>query len=246
MAKLTIEQVKKELSANGYTLKKEEYKNLKTPIELECNLGHFLTMSLHQVRRGERCPVCERIKTNKINVKMEKKEKGVLRIMALDQSTTETGFSVFDNAELVHSGSIALPGDEPMDRIVYLVEWVMSCIKNWNIDQVAIEDIQLQFFKGKGNNESAQVKTYKTLAHLQGALLFMCHQLSINCHVIHVSTWRAHAGITAKTRHDAKVSAKKKMEAKYDRVFSVDEAEAICIGAYVAEKHIKNNTMYSW
>lgn len=64
--------------------------------------------------------------------------------------------------------------------------------------------------------------------------------------VIHVSTWRSYCGITARKRDDQKRQAQLKVQEWYGVSVNNDVAEAICMGKYVAEKHIKNNSLMSW
>ena len=116
-------------------------------------------------------------------------------------------------------------------------------IENWRIDRVAIEDIQLQKFAGKNGHVESAVTTYKVLAQLQGALLVTCFEYNIPCSVIHTATWRAHCKITAKSRADQKRAAQLFVLKKFGKNVTQDEADAICIGLYIAEKYLRNNEM---
>ena len=64
--------------------------------------------------------------------------------------------------------------------------------------------------------------------------------------VVHVATWRSYCGISAKKRDEQKKMAQAKVRQWYAVDVSDDIAEAICIGKYLAEKYMRNNTIISW
>lgn len=241
MARLSKEKVKQEISNAGYSLVSDSYKNLDTPLEIKCSNNHTFFASLKQIRKGIKCPNCEKLENKKIMTKLAKKEKGTVRVLAIDQSTHKNGFAVFDDESLVYSSFFDANGKDQIERMMYVRDWLISCIKTWRLDAIAIEDIQLQTYGRK-----SQVSTYKVLAQLQGILLSAAFEMNIPIHIIHVQTWRAYTGITAKKRQDAKNAAKIKVRNRYGVEVTDDEAEAVCIGRYMAEKYMKNNTMYEW
>lgn len=55
----SYDEVKKEIESYGYKLHSLEYKNCKTPLEIECPCGHKLQMNFdHFKNQGNRCPYC--------------------------------------------------------------------------------------------------------------------------------------------------------------------------------------------
>jgi len=241
MARLKLEKVKEEISTAGFTLVSEDYKNLETPLKIKCKEGHIFFNSLKEIRSGVTCSDCEKIENKEITNKLNKKDKGVIRTLAIDQSTHKNGFAIFDNKKLIYSSFFSTNGDEAIERISHVKKWLIESIEKWNLDIVAIEDIQLQVY---GNR--SQVSTYKVLAHLQGVLLETAFIQKTPMHVIHVKTWRSYIGITSKKREDAKREARIKVKNRYGLNVTDDEAEAVCIGRYVVEKYLQNNQMFNF
>ncbi len=125
-------------------------------------------------------------------------------------------------------------------RMSGMRQWLLSAIRNWKPDVVGIEDIQLQ--KGPNGN----VSMFKTQAQLQGALLVTLEEEKIEKVVVHSATWRSNCQFTTKTRADQKREAQKLVYKWYQADATQDEADAICIGRYLANKYIKNNFLLSW
>ena len=77
-------------------------------------------------------------------IKYLKKKKGVIRVLALDDATSTTGWSVFDDNNLVSYGKVVMNNQDVIKRISGMRQWLLSAIRNWKPDVVGIEDIQLQ------------------------------------------------------------------------------------------------------
>jgi len=169
-----------------------------------------------------------------------RKAAGTTRVLALDDATGTTGYSILDGNNLIHYGKISMTETDPIQRITSVRQWLVSMLENWKPDIVAIEDIQLQ--QGKFEN----VKTFKVLAQLQGTLLVTLCENKVDYLVVPPATWRATCGIKSRTRADQKREAQKKVEEWYDIKATQDEADAICIGYHTAKKYLKNNYMISW
>ena len=92
------------------------------------------------------------------------------------------------------------------------------------------EDIQLQTF-GHGQ---AQVKTFQTLANLQGVLLDTLFEASIDHDTVYATEWRSYCGINEgnQKRDTKKQLAQDKVKLWYNKDCTQDEADAICIGKY--------------
>lgn len=237
MARLSLDAVKTELALERWVLVSEEYVNLDTELTMLCPEGHKVFLPLKQWRRKKECPTCEaNIYRAVENVVSAPKKKGVVRTLALDNSTTITGWAVFDGRELVGRGKVSMTQKDAMARITGLKEWLMSMIARWNPDNIAIEDIQKQ----------DNVKIFKTLAHLQGVLLNVFYEQKINYEVVHSASWRSYCGIKGRNRTDLKRAAQKYVKDKYDISVTQDEADAICLGHYAIESVLKNNEFSKW
>lgn len=230
--KIKFEDVKTDIENQGWQLISEEYINLKTDLQVICPEGHDCLVTYDKWRRGSfECPICKQnqyYKTNNIAVK----KKGY-RILAFDQASITSGWSVFDGENLIAYGKWSSEGTHSTERIAKTKYWIASMIQKWNPNEVIFEDIQLQKF-GEGNEA---VLTYKKLAHLQGVLKNYCYENQILYSIVPPATWRAHVEIKGKTRSDKKKSAQLKVKRFYDVSVTQDEADAILIGKYGAYVH---------
>jgi Holliday junction resolvasome RuvABC endonuclease subunit len=142
-------------------------------------------------------------------------------ILAIDQSTTCSGFAIFINQNLKKSG-IFKPTGELFERIHQTKEYIKKLIQDNNIEYVLIEDIQYQ------RNQ----KTYKILACLQGVIIDLLIELNMQFEIVPPSRWKAWNQIGGKRREQQKENAKRKCKEIYRREFYEDEADAVCIGLY--------------
>ena len=142
-------------------------------------------------------------------------------VLALDQSTTVSGYAIFINQNLEKSG-IFKPTGKLFERIHQTKEYIRELIQDNNIEYVFIEDIQYQ------KNQ----KTYKILANLQGVIINLLVELNIGFEIIPPSRWKSWNGIKGRKREQQKENTKKKVKEIFERDFKEDEADAICIGLY--------------
>lgn len=231
--KLSREKVEEEINSKNWLLQSKDYINLKSDLEVVCPNGHLNVVSLERWRRNYICPICA---ANKYIKKEEtpKKKKGY-RILSFDQASITSGWSVFDDDELISYGKWTSRGNHSTERISLTKGWVASMIKKWQPDEVIFEDIQLQKFKDQGE----AVLTYKKLAHLQGVLKNYCYESGIRYQVVPPATWRKYSEIKGKSRLDKKKNAQLKIKKIYDINIDIDIAEAILIGAWAVENHKK-------
>lgn len=157
------------------------------------------------------------------------KSKG-FRILAFDQASITSGWSVFDDAELIKFGAWTSDGNNSTDRIAKTKQWVASMLQTWKPDLVVLEDIQLQKFDG-----GEQVLTYKKLAHLQGVLENYCYENGFIFKVVPPATWRAASNVRGKSRTEKKKSAQLIVKGLYDLNVSQDEADSILIGKWAIQ-----------
>jgi Holliday junction resolvasome RuvABC endonuclease subunit len=146
---------------------------------------------------------------------------------AIDQSSNISGYSVWRNTELVEFGKVQFEG-EFIDRIFELKLWMISKIDEYEEEQVevVIEEIQ----------EQSNMQTFKKLAMLQGALLLSLRERDIKYHLVYASQWKSGIGILGKKRAEQKRNTQEYVLQKYGKKCTQDEADAICIGEYMANK----------
>ncbi|MGL4754247.1 MAG: crossover junction endodeoxyribonuclease RuvC [Aeromonadaceae bacterium] len=133
-----------------------------------------------------------------------------MKTISFDQATRETGYAVFVDGELTFSGVLRA------ESLLGMLDVITELLTRERPEKVVLEDIQYQ------NNQH----TYKILAQLQGALLFILHRRSIEAVVLAPSTWRSIMGIGGRKRAEQKQAAVD----YFDEKFAADEAEAILIG----------------
>lgn len=237
MARISIDEIKSSLSADGWTLVSEKYVNLDSNLEYLCEKGHVVCAPWKQIRKDRICPTCmrERLKVKENN---HKKKKSEYRVLALDQATHHTGYAVFNNKDLIDYGVFEAKGTNEIERCAQVKQWMISMIETYEIDFVGIEQIQLDVQKS--------APTFEALAHLQGILMLTCYEEKIPCKAAHVSTWRAHCGVRGKTRPDVKRSCQLLVKKWFGIMPTDDEADAIGIGKYFSDIQAPKVEIIDW
>lgn len=244
--KLKIDEIKKELEEQKWELISTSYSNLDEPLEVKCPMGHTVYSSYKKLRKKFECPVCANNELYNVSEKTVAKPKGTRRIIALDQATQTTGYSIFDGDKLIKYGTFKAKGAEEIERDASVKEWLLSLIAEWKPDCVGIEGVQLQSGGPTIANQEIGVTTLITLARLQGILMLTCAEQKIDYKVCHTATWREHCKVKGRTRTDKKRSMQLLVEQWYQIKVSEDEADAIGIGRYVSETYNKNFEIISW
>ena len=151
-------------------------------------------------------------------------------ILALDQASRTSGWSVFQEDQLVASGAFTYEDDDFSLRLVKIRKKVISLIEQYNVNKILLEDIQLQ---GQTNN----VETYRKLAEVRGVLSELATELNIPHEIIHSQTWKSVLDIKGRDRATQKRNAQAYVSATYGKKVSQDESDSICIGS----AYIKSN-----
>lgn len=146
------------------------------------------------------------------------------KILALDQASKCSGWSVFINEELKDWGHLNTNQEDIGERLLTIHNFIKDKVQEWNIDTIIFEDIQLQ--SSVGNN----VKTFKVLANVYGVVLMTAVELNKKYKVIPSSTWKSKLQIKGRTRPEQKRNAQKFVFEKYGIKATQDECDAICIG----------------
>ena len=154
----------------------------------------------------------------------------VINILALDQASRTSGWSVFQDEQLIASGTFTFDDDNFSLRLVKIRNKVVQLIQQYEINKVLLEDIQLQ---GQTNN----VTTYKALAEVLGVLEELCCELKIPHEIIHSQSWKSTLDIKGRDRATQKRNAQAFVAATYGNKVSQDESDSICIGTH----YIKSN-----
>lgn len=238
MSKIKIEDIKEELKKDNWELVSEEYQNLESEMIFKCSEGHTVFAPWKKIRLKRDCPICKNNVFKEQDMKIIPKKKGVKRILALDQSTRITGWSIYDSGELVKYGTFITDLDDEIQRDRAIKNWLINMINNWKPEYVGLEGIQYQ--------QNMGVTTFETLARLQGILMETLLELNIEYSICPTNTWRAHCQVKGKTRIDKKRSMQLLAKQWFDISVTDDEADAIGIGKYVAEVLNKKVEIFNW
>lgn len=158
-------------------------------------------------------------------------------LLALDQATHITGWSIFKDGKLVKYGKIDANQNDIGDRLHYIRTQVKNLIQEHNVDQVALEDIQLQ------NNVINNVDTFKKLAEVFGVIYELCVELKIPRTAVLASSWKSTLGIKGKDRAAQKRAAQQWVINTYGIKPTQDECDSICIGAHFLKKQ---DEVFDW
>lgn len=146
-------------------------------------------------------------------------------ILALDQASRTSGWAVFQQDQLIASGTFTYDDDDFSLRLVKIRNKVISLLEQYSIDKILLEDIQLQ---GQTNN----VTTYKALAEVLGVLEELACERKIPHEIVHSQTWKSTLNIKGRDRATQKRNAQAFVTETYKKKVTQDESDAICIGTH--------------
>lgn len=232
MARITLDQINEELEGTGWKCLSSEYKNLEGELYFNCEEGHDVYASWKKIRTKRECPICKQNAFKKSVDSIKPKPKGKKRVLALDQATHTTGWSIFDGNILVQYGTFNTEIKDETARINAVKNWMLSMINNWKPDCVAIEGIQYQ---DESSGQKVSVTVFQGLARLQGVLMDTCYSTKTDFLLCPTNTWRNHCGVKGRYRTDKKRSMQLIAKKEYDITVTDDEADAIGIGKYAAD-----------
>lgn len=151
------------------------------------------------------------------------------RLLALDQSSKVTGWAIFQDGLLEKNGKFSFEDANPIIRLVKLQDATEKLIEDENIEEVAIEEIQMQ---GNINN----VVTFKILAFTMASILLLCERKSLPVKVIASSTWKSVCGVKGRVRADQKRDAQRFVLEEFGIKAIQDIVDAICLGYCVTKE----------
>ena len=112
-----------------------------------------------------------------------------MKVMGIDASTTATGYSIFDNGELVAFGCIKPKGDW-RERIMDESKTLKQIIEQYMPIKIYMEDVPL-----KGGNS-----TLMKLGAVQGCVLGVAASYGVEIEFLLPATWRSPLGLFDGTR----------------------------------------------
>ena len=160
-----------------------------------------------------------------------------MRLLALDQSSHITGYAVFEDGKLIHSSIFSLKSADLGERLYAYRNKLAELIDLYDIDEVAIEDIQFQ------KEIPTAITTYRILAEVIGITEELLTELKKPYQFVNSNTWKSKLNIKGAKRPEQKKNAQAWVEKTYNIKVSQDQADAICIGASL---NIKEKSSFSW
>lgn len=161
------------------------------------------------------------------------------KLLALDQSSKVTGYTVLDNDKIIKVGHFECTGDDVGDRLCQFRKKVISLIEEYGIEEIAFEDIQLQDVNG---NKETGIKTFKILAEVFGVMHELCSEIKMPYTAILPIKWKAHFKIAGKGRTQEKKMSQAYVEKVYGVWCTEDEADSLCIALYYRDI----NNVFDW
>ena len=129
-------------------------------------------------------------------------------ILALDISTSITGFCVFNEYNCIHIGHVDLRKEKDFFKKIDLVkEKIEQLHKQYNFKEVAIEEAFQSFGRGLSS-----AKTLFTLAKFNGIIQYIVFSLGINATVINVNNARKLVGIKVNKKDKTKNTKEQVLE----------------------------------
>lgn len=204
---------------------------------MRCPKGHIIELTFDEWRKSKLCPECQKSVGVERN-KFPAPNPAAYRVLALDAATGTTGYSIFDNGKLISYGTfVARQTDDATTRINQVKKWMENVCEVCKPDFVGIEDIQFQ----------KNVIIFKTLANLQGVLKDTLYERGLPFALTNSSSWRSYLGINEGDKRDqAKKHAQSYVSARYNVKATQDEADAICLGCFFANKYAKQKQKSTW
>ena len=160
-------------------------------------------------------------------------------LLALDQSSQTSGYSVFTDGKLTDYGKFTFTDSDVGARLTKIRNKVIELIAQYEISEVAFEDIQLQ--NTVGNN----VVTFKTLAEVYGVIHQLLDEKKIPYQIVPSVTWKSTLGIKGKNRQEQKKNAQLWVISTYNEKPTQDECDAICIGEHIIRQS-NQNAGFDW
>jgi len=150
-----------------------------------------------------------------------------MKLISFDQSTTNTGYSVFVDKKLYSYATLKNTSikDDETSRLYKMIKLIEDVIIRHNPDKVLIEDIYQTNIK----------KGFKALPRLQGGLIYLLKEKKIEFEIIHSTSWKSWFGISGCRKYQKEKSIRMVKDI-YKIAVSEDEADAINMGYFYIHK----------
>lgn len=153
-----------------------------------------------------------------------------IKIIAFDQASVNTAYSVWQDSELIRYGMVT--ADKKIKshlRLRQMSVKIADVIKQEQPDYVVFEDCQLQ---------AGNAATFQVLCQLQGMIMALLYDAGVNFDVVRPSVWKSFIGVAKGKRDEQKAKTLDKIEELYQITLKQNDdlADAIGIGHYAVNK----------
>jgi len=130
-------------------------------------------------------------------------------LLALDISTSCTGYCLFDEDKLVDIGSINLGKHKGLyEKATHVKTGIIALDDTYHIDRVVVEENLQAFRPGLSS-----AKTLMTLAQFNGVVRWICHErLEVPVESINVNTARKSVGLKINKKDKSKTTKEKVLD----------------------------------
>lgn len=154
-----------------------------------------------------------------------------IKILAIDQSTKITGYSIWEDKKLINYGIIEVDQNEknPIERMCQMYFLIKNLIDEIEPEFVTIEGIQFQ----------RNYSTYSLLSQLQGLIFSILFERDMAFLLVEPTKWKSFCKIKGRKRIEQKANTIQMVKDKFNIEVSEDIADAIGIGLYTVNKILK-------
>lgn len=130
-------------------------------------------------------------------------------LLALDISTSCTGYCLFNEDDLVDIGSINLSKHKGLyEKATHVKSAIIELDDTYHIDRVVVEENLQAFRPGLSS-----AKTLMTLAQFNGVVRWICHErLEVPVEAINVNTARKNIGLKINKKDKSKTTKEKVLD----------------------------------
>lgn len=149
-----------------------------------------------------------------------------MKVLALDLSTKNTGWAVFEDKKLIDSGCIAATSTNVLNRISKITEELRIIYDRFNPDEIIVEEVLPEDVK---HNQ----QVFKALMYMQASVALEFNKSGKKLNFYVASEWRKKCGIRTGrgvTRDMVKAADIKFVKDNYGIDANDDICDAICIG----------------
>lgn len=147
-------------------------------------------------------------------------------VLGLDPSTKSTGYSIFENENLIDHGVITAGSSNVYNRIDKMITELEKILQKYSINHCIIEEVLPEDVRFNNN-------AFKPLMYLQGFICHLLNKYNINFSFYMANEWRKKCGIQTGPgikRENLKNEDKLFVKKIYNIDVCDDEADGICLG----------------